>query len=228
MTRYRRYGVYYAPPAGGGLARFGAAWLGWDAEAGAETAHPDVPGLPRPVAELTATPRAYGLHGTLKPPFRLVGEEGALMRAVEDLAADAAAFEAPPLALRRLGSFLALTPSADSPALAALGAACVRELDGFRAPPTDAELAKRRANRLSARQEEMLARWGYPYVLDEFRFHLTLTGPLPPRQAEETRAALAPFLAPLVAAPTPVREVCVFAEAEDGRFRIVRRFPLAG
>jgi ribose 1,5-bisphosphokinase len=39
----------------------------------------------------------------------------------------------------------------------------------------------------------LLARWGYPYVLDEFRFHFTLTGPTgeAPGLAYEARQALA-------------------------------------
>src|SRR5690625_3806511 len=34
MTRFRRYAIYWAPPAGSDLARFGASWLGWDADLG--------------------------------------------------------------------------------------------------------------------------------------------------------------------------------------------------
>ena len=50
----------------------------------------------------------------------------------------------------------------------------------FARPPGAAELERRRKAGLSAAQEKMLLRWGYPYVLDEFRFHLTLTGRLQP------------------------------------------------
>lgn len=228
MTAYRRYAVYYAPPAGGALADLGARWLGWDADAGVEAPHLDLPGLPRPVAELTATPRKYGFHGTLKPPFRLAGDFAALDRAVDRLAAEVTPFEAPPLALRRLGPFLALTPVERAEPLVDLGGRCVRELDHWRAPLDEAELAKRRAAGLSERQNELLARWGYPYVMDEFRFHLTLTNPLAPEEAAATERALAPLFAPMIGKPTPVREVCLCGEGEDGRFRIIRRTPLTG
>ena len=70
MPVFTRFAVYYAPEPGP-LADFGAAWLGWDATAGSARAHPDIAGLPRPVAEITQTPRKYGFHGTVKPPFRL-------------------------------------------------------------------------------------------------------------------------------------------------------------
>lgn len=66
--QFRRYGLYYTPRPGA-LAEFGAAWLGWDPVAGQSMAHPAIDGLPRDISEITASPRKYGLHGTIKPPF---------------------------------------------------------------------------------------------------------------------------------------------------------------
>lgn len=230
MPHFRRHAIYWAPPAGSALARFGAAWLGWDAEAGREVPHLDAPGLPLPLAEITATPRKYGFHATLKPPFRLAGgtDAAALDRAAADLAARIAAFEAPPLTLARIGRFIALVPSAPCPPLAALAALAVTGLDGFRAPPGEAELTRRRAARLSPRQEEMLARWGYPYVLDEFRFHLTLTGALSPETADPVFSTLAALTEPFRAAPLPVTEISLFGEDVEGRFHVIRRHALSG
>lgn len=228
MSDYTRYAVYYAPPPGP-LAEFGAAWLGWDAAEGALRPHSPLPGLPAALqAEITETPRKYGLHGTLKPPFRLA--EGSRRAALEADLAKLAARLAPVrldgLALSRLGGFLALTPEGDTAALAALAAACVRDLDAHRAPPSEAELARRRAARLSPAQEENLARWGYPYVMGDFRFHLTLTGRLPRSKAEAVQAALAPPLAPLLPRPFPISDLCLFGERPDGRFQILSRHPL--
>ena len=76
---FRRYAIYFAPRPRRALARFGAAWLGWDAEAGADRDGPELAGLPRPRAEIVATPRRYGFHATLKAPFRLA--RGATSRA---------------------------------------------------------------------------------------------------------------------------------------------------
>lgn len=222
-----RFAVYYAPPAGSALAAFGASWLGWDANAGTEVAHPDV-GLD--VARLTRTPRAYGFHGTLKPPFR--PKEGQrvedLDAAIAKLAARVAAFEAPPLVLRRIGRFIALVPETSSEPLAALAAACVQSLDGFRAPPTPEETAKRRKAGLSQRQEALLAAWGYPYVLEEFRFHMTLTGPLDEEDMAAALTCLAPTTAPFGREPMPVREVCLFHQEDGAPFRILHRYPLTG
>ena len=234
MATFRRYALFWAPPRGSALARFGASWLGWDPEAGEfvphTVPHPEWPRLPAPVAEITATPRRYGFHGTLKPPFRL--REGAgfadLDRAAAALARTAAPFRAPKLTPARIGSFVALVPSGPCPALDDLAAACVREPDGLRASPDERELARRRAHGLSRRQEEYLARWGYPYVMDEFRFHLTLTGALDGELADVVFDTLAALTAPFCAAPLPVTEFCIFGEAETGRFRIIRRYALSG
>ncbi|TMV43101.1 DUF1045 domain-containing protein, partial [Thioclava sp. BHET1] len=132
------------------------------------------------------------------------------------------------LALHRIGGFLALTPRGDTSPLARLAAEVVERLDRFRAPAPEAELARRRGKGLSPRQEALLMRWGYPYVMEEFRFHLTLTGSLPPEMAMATEAALAPLLAPILPEPFEIRELCLFGEAEDGRFHEVHRSALSG
>lgn len=229
MTTFRRFALFWAPPRGSALARFGASWLGWDAEAVELAPHPTAR-TDMPVADITATPRRYGFHGTLKPPFRLV--EGAtfaeLDRAAAGLAGTIAPFQAPPLALDRIGAFIALVPSAPCPALDDLAAACVRDLDGFRAPPDPRELARRRAHGLSPRQDEHLARWGYPFVLDEYRFHLTLTGALAPEDGDAAFAALSGLTAPFCTAPLPVTDICMFGEGETGHFHIIRRYALTG
>ena len=230
MTAFRRFAAFWAPLRGSALARFGASWLGWDPEAGMLVPHPDVPNLPVPVAEITATPRRYGFHGTLKPPFRLREGAGfaALERAVAALAATTVPFQAPALKPARIGAFVALVPSAPCPALDDLAAACVRDLDAFRAPPDARELARRRAHGLSPRREEHLARWGYPYVLDEFRFHLTLTGALERDDADDVFATLAGMTAPFCREPLPVTEICLFGEGETGHFHVIRRYALTG
>ena len=229
MEHYRRFAIYWAPEPGP-LADFTAAWLGWDAALGAEVPHPHVPGLPRPVAELTETPRKYGFHGTLKAPFRLV--DGARPEALHDAAAQLAARTAPVvlpgLALAALGRFLALVPDGPADDLARLAATLVTELDAFRAPLTPEDLIRRRADSLPPRQRDFLDRYGYPYVMEEFRFHLTLTGPLEPDVAEATRTALAPVVAPLLPRPLAVSSVCLFGEGQDGRFHMLHRYALTG
>ncbi|WP_010139168.1 DUF1045 domain-containing protein [Oceanicola sp. S124] len=232
MPDYARYAIYYLPEPGP-LADFGAAWLGWDVQGGAEVAHPQVPALPRPVAELTATPRKYGFHGTVKPPFRLAeGHDAAgLALAAERLAERLEPVVLDGLALTRLGSFIALTPRgsrAQLTALAALASESVQGLDAYRAPAPQSELDRRRKAGLSARQESYLQQWGYPYVMEEFRFHLTLTGKLSAIDAPAVEAALRPVVAPVMPEPFTIESLCLCGEDEAGRFHLVKRLALGG
>jgi putative phosphonate metabolism protein len=224
-----RYALYYAPAAGSALEDFGARWLGRSVCSGKAVEQLFVPGLSvQDLADLTAEPRRYGFHGTLKPPFALAtGTTVAqLEQAVAAFCAGRQSFELPPWSLRWLGSFVALVPAVPCPALQDLAADCVRAFDLFRAPPSDTELAKRRAKGLTPRQEAHLLRWGYPYVMDEFRFHLTLSGSV---HNSDQRAALETSLerhtAPLRQQAAPMTEVALYRQEEpQAAFVLHRRF----
>lgn len=225
-----RYAVYFAPLRGSDLARFGGYWLGRDAETGAALQQPTLEGLGEAeLRTLTEAPRHYGLHGTLKAPFRLAGgaDIQSLHAALSAFARRQASFELGGLQLRTIGDFLALVPSEDTPALSRLAEACVTEFDSLRAPLEPDELAKRHAAGLTPRQMELLARWGYPYVMDEFRFHLTLTGPIADEATRARMSALiASLVAPVLGRPVPVRELCLFHQPDQQIvFRLIARFP---
>lgn len=226
MTGYTRYAIYYAPPPGP-LADFGAAWLGWDAGAGRAVPHPQIGGLPAPIAQITAAPRKYGFHGTIKAPFRLSpsSTEQALLEDVTALAARLAPVRCDGLELRRLGRFLALTPLGEAAALNDLAGQVVTGLDAHRAPLTEPERA-RRAGRLLPRQEANLDQWGYPFVLKDFRFHLTLTGRMDQSTCADVHSCLAPILTPLCPAPLVIDDLALFGEAPDGHFHLIQRLPL--
>ena len=224
---YRRYAVYYTPPPGP-LSAFGAGWLGWDIAAGTPVPHvpADYADLPR----LTDTPRRYGFHATVKPPFALAdGTDAAtLTEAVAALAATLPPARADGLRLSRIGRFLALVPAGDSAGIDALAAAFVTGLDPFRAPQSEADLARRRAAGLSPAQEAHLIRWGYPYVLDEFRFHMTLSGPLSDAEADDMERVLADQLAGLLPRPFTIADMTLAGEDADGRFHELSRHRLGG
>ncbi|MEL7278861.1 MAG: DUF1045 domain-containing protein [Pseudomonadota bacterium] len=225
---YRRYAVYYTPPPGA-LADFGAAWLGWDLETGQSVAHPDIEGLPHPIDDITSVPRKYGFHATLKPPFRLAPgrSEADLTEAVRILGSRTLhPVTGLRLKLSVLGRFLALTAEGNTAQLGGLAAMCVETLDVFRAPPTEAELAKRRAGGLSHSQETMLLKWGYPHVMDQFKFHMTLTGKLPKSALPDTQAALAKALASRLSEPFTLDQICVVGEDAEGRFHLIERHVL--
>ena len=226
---FERYAIYLLPDTGA-LADFGAAWLGWDARTGEATAPPYLPDLPMPLNEITATPRKYGFHGTIKPPFRLApGQtEAELRTALRDFATHQTALSLERLELAQLGRFLALIPVGDTSELAALAADTVRQFDRFRAPLNDAELARRRQSRLTPQQDALLQQWGYPYVMEAFRFHLTLTGKLPKAKATALKDVLAPVLTPILPAPFAIGSLSLMGEGSDGMFREIERVPLTG
>lgn len=228
LDRFRRFAVYFMPT--GALADFGAAWLGWDIAIGQAVAQPGFAGLPRSLADLTAAASPYGFHATIKPPFRLCEGLGLvdLAAALAALAGRLAPMRLAGLALTDLDGFLALTPVGDVAALNSMAAKVVRDLDRFRTPPPASELARRRAAGLTAAQEATLLRWGYPYVMNEFGFHLTLTGRLTAPERLATRAVLAPLLAAIPLAPFPLSALALVGQTETGWFKLIHSYPLSG
>lgn len=220
-----RYALYTAPDATHPLWSAAASWLGRDPEA--DTArHAILPGwlAAGRWQEITAEPRLYGFHGTLKPPFALAADTNpaALTEALRHFAAD---IDVPPvmLTVAALSGFLAIVPAGPAPALNALADRCVEAFDRFRAAPDAAELARRRQAGLSAVQEQHLLRWGYPYVFDQFRYHMTLTGRLAEPERSRLQAWLTDHLAPALAAPVPL-QLALFAQADRGQnFRLIQR-----
>ncbi|NIY76733.1 DUF1045 domain-containing protein [Thalassospira sp. HF15] len=229
--QYKRYGLYYAPEPQGALGQFGNAWLGRNPETGHLLSRPTVAGLTESeIVAATSSPTRYGFHGTLKPPFALPSgiNRSDLEAAVSDLCKRTASIACGPLVLKAIGRFLALVPTEPVADLADLAETLVRELDDFRQPEDEAAMNKRRAAGLTDRQEDYLVRWGYPYVMEEFRFHLTLTNKLSDDQIEPFKAALSGLVAPLCQAPFTVKEVCLFGDPGDQKpFRLLKRFPLA-
>ena len=214
-----RYAVYYTPSPESPLARLAAAWLGRDPFTGAATTPPSVSTLtPEEIAFHTAAARRYGFHATLKAPFHLTGgrSEESLVQTVERFAAETEPFVIPRLAIGQLDGFFALLPAAPVAALNRLADDVVRSLDPFRAPLSDAEMERRNPDALSAQQFQNLHRWGYPYVFEAFRFHMTLTGRVGGAEAERVRRALEEVFGSVLAAPVPVEGIALFVEPEQG------------
>lgn len=229
-----RYAIYFTPEPDTPLGRFGRQWLGRCALTGERLTQPVVPGLPRQAFDrLTAAPRRYGFHATLKPPFALAEGQSpaALARALEDLCADTAPFPLPALRAARLGDFLALVPQVHEPRLDALAAACVTRLDGFRAPPDVTELARRARGAHDDKAHDLLVRWGYPHVLERYRFHLSLTGPLENAEHHEASALqeAARRATRGFASGQTVSALSIFEEPPGGgELRLWHRAPLRG
>lgn len=222
-----RVAVYYASLPDDPLFAEGATWLGRDPESGAPAPQPDIPGI----AEITAEPRLYGFHATLKPPMRLA--EGRqwfdVVQAATQLANRIAPFDLPRLAVSDVFGFLALCETVPCPPLQALADACVEHLDPFRAPPSDAELIRRRRANLTPRQDAMLLRWGYPYVCDTWFFHMTLTRRLTAEEKRLYQPAAEAYFARAIAMPRRVTDICLFVQPTPGEaFVIEERLKLRG
>ena len=222
-----RLALYWAPDLDDPLHRDGSSWLGRDAETGAPVPQPRVPG--QDLRAITADPRGYGLHATLKAPFRPLVSWAEARGAAAALAARLRPFDLPPLAVRDLEGFLALRETAPCPPLRVLADACVEALDGCRAPPDEAELARRRRAKLSPEQEANLVRWGYPYVFGAWRFHVTLTRRLSPKEKEAVLPEAEAHLREALRRPRKVSSICLFTQAAPGApFLIAERLSFGG
>ena len=191
---------------------------------------PEVPGYaPQRVRQLTRSPRQYGFHATLKAPFRLARgvNERHLMWELARLADSLPAFSMPGLKVGRLSGFIALRPAGSAEELMALARRCVTGLDVLRAPLKAAERARRHAAGLTPHQKDLLERWGYPFVLDEYCFHMTLTGRLDDSDAASLMPWLQNWLGPALDDDSRAADLAVFAQPHAGAdFVLRRRFPL--
>lgn len=230
MSNYPRYAIYYAPEPASDLDRFGAELLGYDAFTGNDLPFPEgvVEATPD-WRELTSDPRKYGFHATLKAPFSLIQD-----KTEAELFAACAAFAATPRAIPlfkpvvgSISGFIAVIPAEPPPELIQLAADCVSEFDGFRAPLTEADRARRNPSQLTPAQREHLDRWGYPYVMAEFRFHMTLTGRLGSERREPILAMLCSRFESTGLATLAIDRIAVFRqESTVSRFQIVGQWEL--
>ncbi len=226
MNPYR-IALYYAPEPHDPLHQRASAWLGRDAVSGATVPQNLVQGVD--IAEITADARGYGFHATLKPPFRLQGDVQAALQTAHEFAVRTAPFALPPLNITDLDGFLALREASPCPALQALADGCVTALDAHRAPATEAEIARRKPEKLTPRQREYLAAWGYPYVFAEWRFHMTLTRRLTPAEKAIILPAVTDALGDTPAISRTVTDICIFAQAAPGApFTNLERLKLRG
>ena len=229
-----RHAAYFAPAPNSLAWDLGAQWLGRCARSGLPLPQPMLADIePNTLARLTKPPRRYGWHATLKAPFALA-ESAKPVQLQAAFAQVASAVENPitlEVEVAQVGDFLALVPLRRSEALHALADACVRQLQPFAAPLPDTELARRRHGGLNPRQEQMLLQWGYPHVMQDFQFHMTLTGALdgvPAGQRSVLAAHARQWFSPLLSQGLHIDALSWFVEeAPGGDFRWQERFAFA-
>lgn len=227
-----RYALYYAPAADSALWRFGSATLGYDAVTGADVDFAVPPGCEGlDWSEVTAEPRRYGFHATLKAPFELANgrNEGALRAFARNYVAGRPPVRLAGLSINALGRFIALTPSEPSEELQRFAFDIVQAFEPFRAPLSEADLARRLQSPLTPAHRAYLEAYGYPYVDDAFRFHMTLTGSLAAEQVDGVKASLIwAYAEAALGGAITIDRVAIFKqESRSSRFVLLDSIPLS-
>ncbi|KKB77806.1 hypothetical protein VW35_14220 [Devosia soli] len=213
-----RFAIYYAPSATSPLWDRASAWLGRDPLTG-ESFDGTVAGIERNrLLNLTQSASRYAFHATIKPPMAL-----APGMTLDDLRAALAGFAGRQqpfvlgqLQVASLDGFLALIPAEPNEALQDFAAYVVEEFEPFRAELTLKDRAARLARGLTPRQEELLDSYGYPYVFDEFRFHMTLTDRLPEEDRADILSAAQAWFGPDLVEPVNFDRLVLFHEPDSG------------
>jgi hypothetical protein len=230
QSSFARYAIYYTPRPGSALAAFGRSWFGRANDGATLQAFSDA-GLAGPsFAKIPATPGRYtGLHALFKAPFALrdgIGPDALKTRLIS-FAARRKPIATGPLTLSRAGRFLVLRPVDPTPALEWLAAQCVGAFEDFSAIVGEEACIGDTASPLSDYQRLLLASFGDPYVLSEYRFYIALTGPLDPAHLDRVAQALWPVLEEICASGVTVDGLSLFADA-GGRspMRLMGRYRL--
>lgn len=225
-----RYAIYFAPASETLLGAYGASILGYDSHTGRSTTPAKLGGFSaRDWQAATAEPRRYGFHATLKAPFRLKCGPGEndLAAELRILAARHEAVAVGPLEVAAIGDFIALRPRYEGRAVNALAQACVEHFERFRSPLSDEERQRRRPDQLTMRQRELLGTYGHPYVAEQYRFHMTLTGPIAPDLQAEARRALVARFVEIEPRPVIVDHIALLKQDAPGAaFRVIASAPL--
>lgn len=220
-----RYAIYFTPAENDDLTRKASQWLGRNAFTGA------LYDLSDAQAGMVGEPQRYGFHATLKAPFELATgrTEEELISALEVFAASRPHFDLPDVTVGNLGPFFALVPSQPHQPLQDFAADVVSYFEPFRAPLSESDIARRRPQHLSASQRQNLMQWGYPHVMDDFRFHMTLTGPIDEANRGTVGATLATEFSKFTNRPLHISGLGLFVEQARGEpFTVQRWVPLAG
>ena len=224
---YKRYAIYYAPIENCELDVFGKCWLGWDPYKGVEITKSYPPKLPnlQKFSRFVLAPKQYGFHGTIKAPFRL--KDGYtyndLENKVGEISKQIHSFHLDKLIIKKLGYFIALIPT-NNLKVNEVSNKFVEGLDYLRDELSENEIKKRNPIKLTSRQKKMLFKWGYPYVFNEFKFHLTLTSKLNIEEIDDVFKSLQNILTQFNLIKINFNSVCIFGQKSDEKFYFIKRF----
>ncbi len=225
-----RYAICFTPAANDPLSHAAANWLGRNVFSGQMVEPTAIRGMSiHEVAFHTAVPRRYGFHGALKAPFRLASDvsEAQLLRDLMRFCGTLTPFSIARLEVARTGGSYSLVPSRPCEHVHYLASAIVQQFDGYRAPLSDADIERSDPDGLSAAQFANLHRWGSPYVMDEFRFHMPLTGPVSLPDMARIEQTLRSVFEPVLGNPVKIANVALMIEeGNGGPFRVHSLHPM--
>lgn len=229
-SSFARYAIYYTPQPGTALAAFGRSWFGRANDGVTLQAFSDAGLAGTSFAKLDVAPGRYtGLHALFRAPFAPrdgIGLEAIKTRLI-NFAARRKPVETGPLTLSRAGRFLVLRPVEATPALEWLAAQCVATFEDFAAPPSDTEREEHANPNLGDYQRLLLESFGDPHVLSEYRFAITLTGPLDAAHLERVAQALWPVLEDICASGVTIDGLSLFGDGADRTpMRLIGRYRL--
>jgi hypothetical protein len=228
-----RLALYYAPPVASAWWQAGCEWLGRDAQTGEafDTPTPSaLAALGVDAASVTKAPRRYGWHGTLVAPFRCAAGVTPIdvLSAAQHWSQHQKPFDMT-MKAEMMGRFVALRAAhaADDETLRSVAASALHALAPLRARSSVEEIERRITPAMCDRQVRLLREWDYPYVLDEFRFHMTVSDSL---EHPEMRTAIATSWTDRIATlgALPFSGAALFVEPESGApFMLWQRLPFA-
>jgi len=224
---YERYAIYYAPLENSELDIFGKCWLGWDPYKGSQTNKSDFSKLPdfEKFSKFVVAPKQYGFHGTIKAPFRL--KDGFtyndLENQVGEISKQIHSFYLDQLIIKKLGNFIGLIPT-NNLKVNAVSNKFVKELDYLRDELSESEIKKRKPHKLTSNQKQLLFKWGYPYVFNEFKFHLTLTSKLNNVEIDDVFKSLQNILKQVNLNKISFNNICIFGQKSDEKFYFIKKF----
>jgi hypothetical protein len=225
-----RYAICFTPPPSDPLCHVAANWLGRNVFSGEMVEPPAVRGLGiHEIAFHTAVPRRYGFHGALKAPFHLASDisEAQLLREMMRFSGTIQPFSIPRIEVARLGNYYSLVPSIPCENVHYLASAIVQHFDRFRAPLSEADIERSDPDGLSAAQFANLHRWGNPYVMDEFRFHMPITGPVNHSDMPRMEQAVRSIFDPVLCEPMTISNIALMIEeGMGGPFRVHSLHPM--
>ncbi|WP_164924433.1 DUF1045 domain-containing protein [Sinorhizobium fredii] len=225
-----RYAICFTPPMGDPLSAAAASWLARSVYSGEPVEPPPIAGLRvSEIAFHTAVPRRFGFHAMIMAPFRLAEgvDEAQLLRTLMHFTSAETPFAIERLEVARLSQCLGLLPQVPSHAMHMLAARVLQAFDRYRAPLSEEEIERSDPDRLTAPQFTNLYRWGDPFVMEEYRFHMKLTGPLGADGGRRLEAPLREVFEPHLTKPLAIDSLALFVEPETGApMRVHSQHPL--